>query len=495
MPLPMSKHVNAERAFYPAFDGGLNLSVPNESLAKNELKEALNVEFSPLTGSLRVRGGLVWSGRFNGVISDVVPVFGRNGFLARQINTKKVFYFTSNCLWNVQGNLSGDGRLSAAAWGDDGVHVVASGGKLQLFTPSNENGFPAITTISASPSDCKLVFVRDGRVGVVTGDDTIKFSAVGDVTSWANDPTDASTGQFVEIGYKDGMDITAVVPLSRDLIIFKNPPNEPEKGTVWRLTGNSPEEWTVLEVAHNTGTFSQKSVQAVANDVFYLSPHGVATLSGVTAYGEVKSQWPDRKVSNVLTGTLQSSGQLWNVPEKQQLWVLPSDNSEMIWVLDYMRGIWTQIKFPKIPVYVYGLAKNLYVFIGQDLYCLSEYYTQDELYKQTPTAINAKMRMGAILRGRQTLIKSAFASFSTDSDVEAYLKIGGFKMPLVAGGTPYYIYDNTDKIYGNERPILTEAGVLTARRRCLVRDWTITPEITAVGGFALSTMGFEIAEV
>lgn len=116
MPLPTSKHLNAERVFYPSFDGGLNLSVPNESLPQNELKEALNVEFSPLTGSMRVRGGLVWNGRFGGAIGAVVPVFGRLGFLARQRNSRKVFYFTCNCTWNVKGNLTGDGVLSAAAF-------------------------------------------------------------------------------------------------------------------------------------------------------------------------------------------------------------------------------------------------------------------------------------------------------------------------------------------------------------------------------------------
>ena len=64
--MPVSNfHSNTQRVFYSGFDGGLNLSVPNESLPKNELKEAVNVEFSPLTGSMKVRGGLVWSGRFD----------------------------------------------------------------------------------------------------------------------------------------------------------------------------------------------------------------------------------------------------------------------------------------------------------------------------------------------------------------------------------------------------------------------------------------------
>ena len=88
-----SKHANTQRVFYSGFDGGLNLSVPSESLPKNELKEAVNVEFSPLTGSMRVRGGLLWSGRFDSEIDCVVPVRGSRGFLVRSKGTKTVYFF------------------------------------------------------------------------------------------------------------------------------------------------------------------------------------------------------------------------------------------------------------------------------------------------------------------------------------------------------------------------------------------------------------------
>ncbi len=497
MPLLTGKHPNAQRVIYPSFDGGLNLSVPNESLAQNELKEALNVEFSNLTGSLRVRGGLVWTGRFNGEIGEAVPVFGGGGFLARIKNSNNAVYFTSNCTWDIDGTFSSDSeRLSAAAWGEHGEHVIACGGKLQLFDPVGSQGRPEITTIANSPDNCRLVFVKDGRVGVISGDDTIRFSAIGDCESWENDPDDLSSGQFIDIGYKDGMNITAAIPLSRDLIIFKSPPGDPTKGTIWRLIGNSPSEWQAAEAAHNTGTFSQNSVQAIANDVYYLTPYGLANLSSVTAYGEVKTSWPDRKVASELARKVRVTCQLWNMPLKQQLWILTQTNEPIIWIYDYGRGIWTQFEFPVIPAYVSGSDRKLYVFIGRDLYQLEDAYTQDELYLQTPREIKAKLRFGTILRGMQTLIKAAFISFVSEKAHGGDLNINGFIMPFTADVLPpYYIYANSDKIYGNTRPILTGNGVLTARRRCLVRGWAVTPRIEAYGGFALSTMGFEIAEV
>lgn len=124
----------------------------------------------------------------------------------------------------------------------------------------------------------------------------LRFSGVGECDQWDDDVQSDNPALFIDIGYKDGMNIDAVVPLSRDLIIFKSPEDEPDKGTIFRLTGDYP-DWAVLEAAHNTGTFGQKSVQAVGNDVFYITVSGVASLSSVSSYGDIKSQWPDRKVT------------------------------------------------------------------------------------------------------------------------------------------------------------------------------------------------------
>ena len=494
MAILKDKHGEAlQRVFYSGFDGGLNLAVPNESLAKNELKEALNVEFSPLKGVLQVRGGLVWSGRFNDEVTDVVPVIGSQAFLARRKGTRELYYFRWNNIWPVTGKLSGDGNLSIAAWDDD--FVVASGGKLQRFS---DKLLPTIETIASSPNECRLVFVRNGRIGVINGDDTITFSAVGDCESWDNDPDDESTGQFIEIGYKDGMNITAVVPLSRNLIIFKSPDKEPDKGTIWRLTGDFP-NWQVLEAAHNTGTFSQKTVASVANDVFFISPSGIATLSSVTAYGEVKTAWPDRKVSSSLTRLLKNTGQLLDVPVKQQLWIKPSDTSKEIWIFDYTRGIWTTFEFPKIPTYVAGINDRAYLFIGRDIYAMIDGYVQDDLRDGGEQVIQAKMRLGTILTGRQTLIKGVFASFELFPKCEAVLELGGFRMPFRSGGKADYIYDPPNDVqYASEDddPLFPAGGVLTSRRRCIIRDWAITPKIEiSGGGCSISTMGLEKVEV
>ena len=494
-----NKHSNAQTIFYSSFDGGLNLSVPSESLPRNELKEAENVEFSPLTGAMRVRGGLVWSGRFNEAIDYIVPVQGRKGFLARIKKTRKLYYFQWHNILPVKGELTGDGDISIVSWEDaeeKDCWLIASGGKLQKLS---DDVLPQLTTIAGSPDDCRQVFIRNGRVGVLNGTDIISFSCVGDCESWDTDDNDVSSGQYVKIGYKDGMNIDAVIPLSKDLIIFKSPTGEPDKGTVWRLTGDFASDLQVLEAAHNTGTYSPRSIKAVGNDVYYVTLSGVATLSSVTAYGEVKTSWPDRKVSNALTPEIDFTAELWDVMVKQQLWVLPSREKEKIWVFDYVRGIWTKFKFPAPIIHAAGVDNRLYVFIGQDLYEMIDGYTQDDMKETGLQTIEAVMRLGTILHGRQTLIKGVFASFELMPDCKAELWLGEYKMPFGYGGVIDRIYDPpNDTQYASEDydPLFPEGSVLTSRRRCMVRDWQITPIIKIYGGgCSISTMGLEAVEV
>ncbi|MBQ6002189.1 MAG: hypothetical protein IJL18_04985 [Synergistaceae bacterium] len=488
---------NLQRIFYPSFDGGLNLSVPPESMNRNELKEAVNVEYSPSTGAMTVRGGLFHHCQMGIYADSAAALAGRRGFLIRghimygEQRVELVRLFTWNRWENVSGSFTGNGRISACKW--DGYYLVASGGKLQRL---NDRNTFSLETIEGSPSRCVQVFVKSGRVGVVTDENEIRFSAVGDCESWENDPNDDSSAQYLEIGYKDGMNIDAVVPLSRDLIVFKSPNNEPDKGTVFRVTGDFP-DWAVVEAAHNTGTFSRKSVQAVGNDVFYGTVSGVASLSAVTAYGEIQTTWPDRKVSAALSRIMSADAELWSVPVKQQLWVKPHAGSQEIWVLDYGRGIWTTFEFPGEVMYADGSDDSVYLLIGTSVYEQVDGKTTDTNDTQSvERTITAKMRMGTLLTRNQVLIRRAFVSFGIQPECRAELRLGDFRMQFSHETTPDYVNDNNEKVYEADKYIGGDVKAVTSRRECIVRGWTATPEVVMTGGgCSLSTMGLEMSEV
>ena len=486
--MPQVNPRKENRIVYPSFAGGLNLSVPPESLGVNELTVAENVEYSASTGAMTVRGGLMRLAGLGMESRTVAALPGRRGFIAAG-EDNGTRYFTWNRVKSVTGSINGREEVSVAKWDD--CYLLASGGKLQKFTDRYE---PRITTIAGSPDYCRMVFVHNGRVGVVTSGNMIRFSAVGDCASWGNDPEDESTGQYVEVGYKDGMSIDAVIPLSRDLIVFKSPEGEPDKGTIFRLTGDYP-DWSVLEVAHNTGTYSPRSVQAVGNDVYYVGVTGLASLSAVTSYGDIQATWPDKKVNAVLR---RSDAELWHIPAKQQLWLKAQKGTRKVWVLDYGAGIWTEFKFPAEVKYADGSNDMAYVFMGNNVYGLMGWKADDDV-GMLKAEIVGRMRMGTILTGNQVLVKRAFVSFRMLPENRAELMLGKFRMSFSHEETPDRIYDapnDTQKASEDEDPLIDAERTVTSRRQCLVRGWTVTPEVKMTGGgCALSTMALDIAEV
>ena len=161
-------------------------------------------------------------------------------------------------------------------------------------------------------------------------------------------------------------------------------------------------------------------------------------------------------MSNALTPLLTETAKLFDVPVKQQLWVKPSADSKEVWVFDYAHGIWTTFEFPEPVVYAAGVDNRLYVFIGRNLYEVNDGYTQDEVeYRTSGTlwkrTIEARMKLGTLLSGMQTLIKGVFASFEMMPQCNAELRLGEFKMPFSYGGDVDYIYDPpNDTEYASE---------------------------------------------
>lgn len=464
------------------------MSVPPESLQRNELREAVNVELSPETGAMTVRGGLLEVASLNMTVNRVAPLPGLRGFIgAGKYGT--AILFTRNRVKNIAGYLNGNGEISVCAW--DGDYLVASGGKLQRLTGRIT---PALETVTGSPEYCRKVFVRSGRAGVVTDGNEIIFSAVGDCGKWTNDPEDESSAQYAEIGYKDGMTVDAVIPLSKDLIVFKSPNGETDKGTIYRLAGDFPDV-SVMEVAHSTGTFSGRSVQTAGSDVFFAGVSGISSLSAVTSYGEIRANMPDRKVNASLSRLMSQDTELWNITVKSQLWVKPQKLSREIWVYDYSAGIWTTFEFPGEVIYADGTRNAVYVFIGEKVYRLTDWKTSDDT-AVGKSEIKGRMKMGTLMTGNQTLIRRAMVSFRVQPGCEAELKLGAFRMKFSHDVTEKCVYNDEDCAFDDDSEIIPSEKVITSRRMCLVRDWTITPETEMTGGrCAVSTMGIEIGEV
>ena len=482
---PKSEH----RILYPAFDGGINLSVPPESLARNELMDAVNVEYSARTGAMTVRGGLMRrkvsivtaEGSEEADIYDIENVCALKEWGSVIVRTvgKKIYWVdfrygeTVRYELDLPGYLPWEHDAPIYALYFDEYYLLTCG---HLMYKLNESGKIERIAIPDDPDNGRphilfpeqLIF-RAGRAGVVDGDRLI-FSAVGDSLDWDawKSGSTASDAQYIEIGYKDGLEIASVEPMLQDLIVFKSEYWSKSEGKIYRISGNYP-DWTVSQITATEGTYSPETVRVCGNDIYYLTQGGLKRLSTVVEYGEVKTSQPDRKVNAELITELTPTARMWHIPHKSQLWIQASSRNARIWIYDYGLGIWTKYEFPDAPVSVESINGKVYVFMRDGIYEQDESCEYDESADGTRQAVNGYMQLGTLTYGWQILLKGCYAEHALSPNGTGELSAGKFRMEFK--GT-------------------------SSRRKCIVRGWTITPEVRLTcGGSRVSLIGFQTAEI
>ena len=343
------------------FTGGLNFTVPPENLKPNELWMAKNVEYDPRTGVLRRRPAL------RAVFDAGVQIDSL--YYSKLLNR---FLFTSGQTlyeWDgistapaTVGTLSGAKRPKYAVFGNK--LLIASGGNLQTYDGVN------FTTVTNSPL-CDGVLVRSGRVVLWReGSDRLDFSGIGDETNWNFAGTDGDA-QYVEIGYKDGGDIVTVIPLSKDLIVFKN------NGRVYRLVGNYP-SWAVYEVSRNALAVNRDCAEQVLNDIVFLDIAGLRSLATVLEYGEVKQFELGRKVNPIIVPEISPEiARMWHVYKKNQIWVRTA-NTQAVWVYHYPFKAWTYFSFFHDINDVAIKENDVYVASGTKIFILDHQENKDD---------------------------------------------------------------------------------------------------------------------
>ena len=377
-----------------------------------------------------------------------------NGFFVAVSDDGK--YLRSDGIdWSTRETISG--QWQSVCYGNGIYAAVGTGGKAMTGQGWGE-----------LPSEVEQLFIRDGRVFLIeTDSDTLKASGVGDLANWRQD-TDADSIS-VDIGYKDGCDMRAVVEFAGEMIAFKAPPGRPEWGRVYRLQGKYP-DWSISLYSRGNSTWNARSAVNIPNDVLFLSKGGMMSLGTVTEYGDFKIGWAGSKVNAVLAPTLTEDCRMWHLPSKGQAWASDGVSND-IWAYHYQLQAWTKLAFGGKVSAVFDDGARTYIGMGDTLYVMSG---------ETPCEMPARLRLRTNVKRNQQLIKGIIAGYGSDAGTEAKLRLGGYELALphggqLPGGTP---------------------GTGITRARCNIRDWQAAPEINVTGGaFSLASLGLEVAEV
>ncbi len=351
-----TKHANQRTVAYRDFSGGLNTTDATESIAQNELARAVNVCLDKSTGLLRTVQGTDTLLRDESKDFDVLMIDPWDGSMLITENSGNVHKLivtttedgTAYSLSKV-GELTGQNHASYTTW-EDGL-VIASGGKLQYYHDGT------LETISESPEVCNGVFVRDGRVWT-WHDDRIVLSGVGDEHNWTHDNNDASSSQYVDIGYKDRGNIKGVVAFSSDVAIFK------DNGHAYHLLGQYP-EWQIKSIGRQLNIKNYDCCISIGNSVLVLGDGRVQSVELTNDYGDMKSADIGRKVSTEVR-ELGIDCRVRYVPTENEVWFLKQDEGEFL-TLDVGRNAFFHRRYSGNTRDVVTHGDETYILKGHDL--------------------------------------------------------------------------------------------------------------------------------
>ena len=462
-----AKHRNVAVISYVDFTGGVNFTKPPEALAPNECASLINFEFDPTSGVLKQRDGLEKILNF----ADINSIYEFQGKLLITAAGKLYSYDEIDGLVEL-GDLTGNLDPVYAHWADS--FLIASGGKLQKYDGTQ------LTTIINSP-DAISVVVQYGRVVVVSGDDYVYFSGVGDETNWNFTGTDADALQL-EIGYKDGGDVVALGILSKDLVVFKS------NRRIYRIVGGYP-DWFVYNVSTDAGLINLRAFVELARNIVFVDSVGVRSLDTVVEYGDLKVYDVGSKVNAYIVSNMKPDlVRVWHLPSKGQLWVKMQDD-EFVYVYHYNQNAWTSFSFPFEVKAVYGTSQQVYVALEDGLYSLSANANDNGRDIQS-IAILARRTPGY-----NYLVKRIIAILSSTAEVSLNISVGKFSRNYTVSPTGQKVYEDDDILYNDTDPVAFFAEVKIAHQ-CNFRVDGLQPTIVLRGyGARLVAINFVVSEV
>lgn len=422
------------------FPLGLDWRENPESIPDGALAQAENCEYDYSDGSLKTVAGVK-------IILDVGMPIDAYTYDHRH----KVWYFSSsaklyrtdNITYTLLGSLTGAYKPVFCMYGD--ICLVASGGLLQAIT-----GGTTLQTITGSPPVSHYVTSRIGRVLAFSlASDVLNYSSIGDYANWTNTSSDKSSGQFVNVGYKDPGNIIAIDFLSKVIMVYK------EGGRAYKIIGEPQDNYFAVEAVSQTAScLSMYAALNVDNRAYYLGQAGFMSFTPTDDYGNIAPTETGLNINAWIAKNIDSSCQLWHVQSKKQIWV-KTQNDKRVYLYHYIprysdgRGAVTVRTFEHQIADVCCVSDDVYIAYGSKIGILDDTIDIDD-DKQIQTVVYGNNKLPS---KRSILIMSKI--FVCKNILPGYgaLTIGKKQKQLTFALASPKIYGNKTKIYGNKTKI------------------------------------------
>lgn len=495
------KHQNQNTVVRADFSGGLNTTTNVDGIAENQLSLAVNVEVDHATGRLKTVSGTTDLLMFPNIVAAAYDEINRKLLLITNDLTVYAVDGDTGAISDALGKLSGNMYPVTTSW-ENGL-LLAAGDKLQYF-----NG-TTLETIEDSPA-ATGVYIRAGRV-LVTDDNNVRYSGVGDETNWTEDTNDDSSSKFVEAGYKDGGKLVGMINLSTDVLLIKN------NRRVYRLSGEFP-QWTINEVSRNVEVSGRLGFCAVADSVFILGRNAVQNLQTTNAYGDVKPQ----NVATLITSEIQKlppNAMLRYLPPLNQVWAI---SGKTVLMLDLVTMAWYKREFnsPVVDVISVGdavliirpdrvskLDSSTFYDVGlplqwkwqaQRLVSQHEYLlkrTQVSIIPLSTTLYAGHIRVGAVIIGLPLPERNLKIYHNRSRIYKNHVRICLTGRQRFVYSKGEYVLENLEPIYGNPQKIFSRPTIIKESRNVFRNRFIDIGGRGAMGGIIFNAVIMDIAEV
>lgn len=456
MPIQNVKNRETRLCEYSDFrGGGLNLSASERYLTEKEIVGGKNFCYERNSGRLRTLEPLDLVLTASADVTSLYYSLNYGVIFACGTSLYKIADGSAVSL----GTLSGTDIPVFCDWGEESDRrlYVASGGIVQWYNGQTLQTQTPVAQDESAPSGDKWnsandVLVREGRLLLArAGKDRLKFSGVGDPENWQSQDegtggdidvhTDADA-QWLDVGYKEGGDIVRVLPISRDLVIFRT------DGSLYRLFGSYP-DWTLIRVTSQVDPVNRDAVTSVGNDIMFLDKdRGIRKVSAIQEYDDLAvTEEEGQKVNAWLAAHFTADARLWTLPDRGEIWIRPSALNDVLCWSERYRG-WTRIDLGTPVTAVCEADGTVYAALGQKIYRLTDSSESPEIKPEMEIEL-------APIFGRDRAMTD-FQQLCVQSDVQATARMTIGTWTFAATGektTKYQIYVS-DEI----RPVLTSSG-------------------------------------
>lgn len=428
------------------FPLGIDWSKPAEAVSLQSLIQAHNCEYSGTDGALQTVPGVKVLYTAD---ADITSIY-------YDVNRKCWYYTSGTSLYKTEdfnthtelGTLTGTGRPRYTTFGTD--VLVATGGKLQAISGAGDT----LATISGSPDSCSFVSSNSGSVITAsTSDHRLHWSAIGDYSSWTTDANDSSSAQYVDVGYKDQGTIISLSFLSKAIIVYK------EYGRAYQVVGN-PHSGTVSVYPLSETAYCSGSSVSLNDHSYYIGDAGLMSFTPTDTYANIQPSETGLNINAQLITLTDKTAAMWYVPTRKQLWILPSEKSEYIFIYHYLprypdgRGVFTTRAFSHPLHDVQNLDHDVYIAYGNKIGILDSSIDTDD-----GTQITTAITSGNMLAQRLFILLFNY-TFVTSNKIPGYgtvevsnKKSKGMKFDI----SDKRLYYETEYLYDANKPLANES--------------------------------------